>query len=196
MYKIYNGVQLKPTFLHCLLWMTVAVWDVRVGKSHALAFNAQKRCECHLIEQVLLPRIWDLSLEKDEEKKAEFKAYTKEQLSKRGCKSHTKPYSNPIFFSSSNSTQHKLLFSSQNITSHNNNPHGHDELPMKQEEPHHHFHNIPPWLISSNPNPNGNNANYFPLASSAANFHHPSPAMSATALLQKAAQMGPKYKDA
>ncbi|KAG5387765.1 hypothetical protein IGI04_029306 [Brassica rapa subsp. trilocularis] len=61
---------------------------------------------------------------------------------------------------------------------------------MKQEEPHHHFHNIPPWLISSNPNPNGNNANYFPLASSSASFHHSSPAMSATALLQKAAQMG------
>ncbi|CAG7896435.1 hypothetical protein HID58_028301 [Brassica napus] len=61
---------------------------------------------------------------------------------------------------------------------------------MKQEKPHHHFHNIPPWLISSNPNPNGNNANYFPLASSSASFHHSSPAMSATALLHKAAQMG------
>ncbi|KAH0895172.1 hypothetical protein HID58_057601 [Brassica napus] len=109
----------------------------------------------------------------------------------RGCKSHTIPYSHPIFFSSSNSTQHKLLFSSQTITGHNNNPHGHDELPMKQEEPHHHFHNIPPWLISSNPNPNGNNANYFPLASSSASFLHSSPAMSATALLQKVAQMGP-----
>ncbi|CAN6989474.1 unnamed protein product [Brassica oleracea var. botrytis] len=102
---------------------------------------------------------------------------------------------NPILIPSSSphQTQHNINFSSssQNITSHNNNPHGHDELPMKQEEPHHHFHNIPPWLISSNPNPNGNNANYFPLASASANFQHPSPAMSATALLQKAAQMGP-----
>ncbi|KAG2292262.1 hypothetical protein Bca52824_038931 [Brassica carinata] len=102
---------------------------------------------------------------------------------------------NPILIPSSSphQTQHNINFSSssQNITSHNNNPHGHDELPMKQEEPHHHFHNIPPWLISSNPNPNGNNANYFPLASSSASFLHSSPAMSATALLQKVAQMGP-----
>ncbi|CAH8380932.1 unnamed protein product [Eruca vesicaria subsp. sativa] len=106
--------------------------------------------------------------------------------------------SNPILIQSSSpaphQTQHNISFSSssQNIIS-NNNVHGHD-LPMKQEEPQHHFQNIPPWLISSNsPNPNGN---YFPLSSSSAatgrsNFHHPSPAMSATALLQKAAQMGP-----
>ncbi|XP_010462351.1 PREDICTED: protein indeterminate-domain 7 isoform X1 [Camelina sativa] len=84
--------------------------------------------------------------------------------------------------------------SSQNIISNNNLHHG----PMKQEESqHHHFQNIPPWLVSSNPNPNGNNGNLFPpLASSAptgtgrSNFHRSSPAMSATALLQKAAQMG------
>ncbi|KAJ4882022.1 Protein indeterminate-domain 7 [Raphanus sativus] len=102
---------------------------------------------------------------------------------------------NPILIQSSSphdhQTQHNINFSSssQNITSNNNNIHAH-ELPTKQEEPHHQFHNIPPWLISSNPNPSGNNANYFPLASSSASFHHSSPAMSATALLQKAAQMG------
>ncbi|CAN6969110.1 unnamed protein product [Brassica oleracea var. botrytis] len=93
MYKIYNGVQLKPTFLHCLLWMTVADWDVRVGRSHALAFNAQKDvnvissnsvCQGTLktVGFIIPYQIWDLSLEKDEEEKAEFKAYTKEQLSK------------------------------------------------------------------------------------------------------------------
>ncbi|KAJ0249925.1 Protein indeterminate-domain 7 [Hirschfeldia incana] len=106
---------------------------------------------------------------------------------------------NPILIqtSSSHQTQHNINFtSSQTITSNNNNLHGHDELPMKQEAPHHHFQNIPPWLISSNPNPNGNNANYFPLASSSASFHHSSPAMSATALLQKAAQMGPTKSSA
>ncbi|KAF8092074.1 hypothetical protein N665_0424s0008 [Sinapis alba] len=96
---------------------------------------------------------------------------------------------NPILIQSSSSPQQNINFSSsQTITSNNNNLHGHHELPMKQEAPHHHFQNIPPWLISSNPNPNGNN--YFPLTSSAS-FHHSSPAMSATALLQKAAQMGP-----
>ncbi|WZZ56355.1 hypothetical protein YC2023_056462 [Brassica napus] len=85
-----NGVQLKPTFLHCLLLMTVAVWDIRVGKSHALAFNAQKdvnvissnRFFCQASSGNKQLTIWDLSLEKDEEAKAEFKAYTKEQLSK------------------------------------------------------------------------------------------------------------------
>ncbi|CAH8359109.1 unnamed protein product [Eruca vesicaria subsp. sativa] len=97
-------------------------------------------------------------------------------------------------------TQQNISFSSssQNIIS-NNDRHGH-KISMKQEEPHHHLPNIPPWLASLNPNPNGNNGNYFPLASSSSatattrssNFHHSSPAMSATALLQKAAQMGPR----
>ncbi|CAN7071111.1 unnamed protein product [Brassica oleracea var. botrytis] len=50
-----NGVQLKPTFLHCLLWMTVAVWDV--WEVACISFQCTKRCECHLIEQVLLTRI-------------------------------------------------------------------------------------------------------------------------------------------
>ncbi|ESQ29975.1 hypothetical protein EUTSA_v10011450mg [Eutrema salsugineum] len=116
---------------------------------------------------------------------------------------------NPILIQSSSSspshhhqTQQNINFSSssssQNIIS-NNNLHGH-EFSMKQEESHHHhFQNIPSWLASSNPNPNVNNGNFFPLASSSAttgirsNFNHSSsPAMSATALLQKAAQMGPK----
>ncbi|CAL9218956.1 unnamed protein product [Arabidopsis halleri] len=108
---------------------------------------------------------------------------------------------NPIMIQASDSphhlhhhqTQQNISFSassSQNITS-NSNLHG----PMKQEESHHHFQNIPPWLVSSNPNPNGNNGNLFPPLASSANtgrssFHQPLPAMSATALLQKAAQMG------
>ncbi|CAH2033496.1 unnamed protein product [Thlaspi arvense] len=114
---------------------------------------------------------------------------------------------NPIIIQSStcspshqqhHQTQQNINFSSssQNIIS-NNNLHGH-EFPMKQEEPHHHFQNIPSWLASANPNPNGNSGNFFPLASSSSattgrsNLHQSSPAMSATALLQKAAQMGPK----
>jgi len=106
---------------------------------------------------------------------------------------------NPIMIQASNSphhhhhqTQQNIGFSSssQNIIS-NSNLHG----PMKQEESQHHYQNIPPWLISSNPNPNGNNGNLFPPVASSVNtgrssFPHPSPAMSATALLQKAAQMG------
>ncbi|XP_009103148.2 uncharacterized protein LOC103829247 [Brassica rapa] len=90
MFKIYNGIQLKPTFLHRLLWMTVAVWDVRVGKSHALAFKAQKDVNVISSNRFFGQAssgnkqltIWDLSLEEDEEEKEEFKAYTKEQLSK------------------------------------------------------------------------------------------------------------------
>ncbi|CDY25812.1 BnaA07g09700D [Brassica napus] len=90
MFKIYNGIQLKPTFLHCLLWMTVAVWDVRVGKSHALAFKAQKDVNVISSNRFFGQAssgnkqltIWDFSLEEDEEEKEEFKAYTKEQLSK------------------------------------------------------------------------------------------------------------------
>ncbi|KAL1218947.1 Protein indeterminate-domain 7 [Cardamine amara subsp. amara] len=107
---------------------------------------------------------------------------------------------NPIMIQSSSSdpshhhqTQQNINFSSssQNVCISNNNLHG----PMKQEESHH-FQNVPSWLTSSNPNPNGNSGNnLFPLSSSAttgrSNFHHSSPAMSATALLQKAAQMGP-----
>uniref|UniRef100_M4D7E1 Uncharacterized protein n=1 Tax=Brassica campestris TaxID=3711 RepID=M4D7E1_BRACM len=85
-----NGIQLKPTFLHRLLWMTVAVWDVRVGKSHALAFKAQKDVNVISSNRFFGQAssgnkqltIWDLSLEEDEEEKEEFKAYTKEQLSK------------------------------------------------------------------------------------------------------------------
>ncbi|CAN7041043.1 unnamed protein product [Brassica rapa subsp. trilocularis] len=61
--------------------------DVRVGKQHALAFKAQKdvnviswnRFFCQGIGFWLIYRIckiWDLSLEKDEEEEAEFKAYT------------------------------------------------------------------------------------------------------------------------
>ncbi|KAJ0250512.1 hypothetical protein HA466_0138350 [Hirschfeldia incana] len=114
---------------------------------------------------------------------------------------------NPILIQTSSSpphhhqTQQNISFSSSSQnTMTNNNLHGH-EFSTKQEEPHphHHFKNIPPWFSSLNPNPNGDNGNYFSLASSSANattrrsnFHHSSPAMSATALLQKAAQMGPK----
>ncbi|KAG2328117.1 hypothetical protein Bca4012_037155 [Brassica carinata] len=109
----------------------------------------------------------------------------------------------PIVIQSSSSpphhhhqTQQNTSFSSpsQNTMT-NNNLHGH-EFSTKQEEPHNHFKNIPPWSASLNPNPNGNNGNYFPLASSSATAttrrSNLSPAMSATALLQKAAQMGPK----
>uniref|UniRef100_A0A1J3JBE0 Protein indeterminate-domain 7 n=1 Tax=Noccaea caerulescens TaxID=107243 RepID=A0A1J3JBE0_NOCCA len=113
---------------------------------------------------------------------------------------------NPILIQSSSPSSHhhhhhlqsqqSINFSSsssQNIIT-NNNLHGH-EFSMKQEEPQHHFQNIPSWLASSNPNPNGSSVNLFPLASPSttgrSNFHHSSPAMSATALLQKAAQMGP-----
>ncbi|CAG7869846.1 unnamed protein product [Brassica rapa] len=65
---------------------TVAVWDVRVGKSHALAFKAQKdvnviswnRFFCQKLSNVFwliyrLCRIWNLSLEKDEEEKQSSK---------------------------------------------------------------------------------------------------------------------------
>ncbi|KAF8088655.1 hypothetical protein N665_0532s0018 [Sinapis alba] len=62
---------------------TVAVWDVRVGKSHALAFKAKKYVNViswhRFFCQGTLKTDMDLSLEKDEEE-AEFKAYTKEQL--------------------------------------------------------------------------------------------------------------------
>ncbi|CAN8259443.1 unnamed protein product [Cochlearia groenlandica] len=105
--------------------------------------------------------------------------------------------------SSSSSSSHNIInslhFETNNVTNSSNHL---NTFPMKKEQQqqqsndhiinfhHNHNHNIPPWLASqgqehasSNPNPN-NNINREGLFSLA------SPAMSATALLQKAAQMG------
>ncbi|XP_006296703.2 protein indeterminate-domain 11 isoform X1 [Capsella rubella] len=102
--------------------------------------------------------------------------------------------------SSSSSSSHNIINSlhfehANNGTSHGNSSSNHlHTFSMKKEQQNNdhnisYHHSIPPWLAphprdltSSNPNPsNGGGGGLFSLAS---------PAMSATALLQKAAQMG------
>ncbi|CAH8348957.1 unnamed protein product [Eruca vesicaria subsp. sativa] len=98
--------------------------------------------------------------------------------------------------SSSLSSPHNIMsslhFETNHIGTDNSNTsssHLHT-FPMKIEQQqsndhiiNYHQHSIPPWLTSPNPNPsNGGGGGLFSLATS--------PAMSATALLQKAAQMG------
>ncbi|ESQ48615.1 hypothetical protein EUTSA_v10020544mg [Eutrema salsugineum] len=102
--------------------------------------------------------------------------------------------------SSSHNIINSLHFGTNNGTSNINSSSNHlHTFPVKKEQQqsndhiiNYHHHSIPPWLapqpqdlISSNPNPSnggGGGGGLFSLAAS--------PAMSATALLQKAAQMG------
>uniref|UniRef100_A0A1J3JPP2 Protein indeterminate-domain 11 n=2 Tax=Noccaea caerulescens TaxID=107243 RepID=A0A1J3JPP2_NOCCA len=109
-----------------------------------------------------------------------------------------------INLTSSSSPSHNIINSLHFETNNNGNKNSNSSsnhlhtFPMKKEEQqsndhiiNYHHHSIPPWLApqpqdltSSNPNPSnkGGGGSLFSLAAS--------PAMSATALLQKAAQMG------
>ncbi|XP_018441379.1 protein indeterminate-domain 11-like isoform X1 [Raphanus sativus] len=100
-----------------------------------------------------------------------------------------------VNISSCSSSSHNIINSLHFETNHNgtnnsntNSNHLHT-FPMKIEQQQsndhiisYHQHIIPPWLTSPNPNPSNGGGGLFSLAAS--------PAMSATALLQKAAQMG------
>ncbi|XP_010534893.1 PREDICTED: protein indeterminate-domain 7-like isoform X2 [Tarenaya hassleriana] len=96
---------------------------------------------------------------------------------------------NPLMVQSSSSS-HNLITTLENYST-DSNPH---PFSMKKEHEGSFNHTLtfPPWLSPSNPNPS---AGLFPFGpATAASFHHPSPpspAISATALLQRAAQMGP-----
>ncbi|KAK6118234.1 hypothetical protein DH2020_048020 [Rehmannia glutinosa] len=73
-------LQWSPTepyvFASCSVDGNIAIWDIRLGKTPAVSIKAHKAD----VNVITWNRVWDLSLERDEEEEAEFKAKTKEQV--------------------------------------------------------------------------------------------------------------------